>query len=106
MDAILAALDALAEQRRGTPAPPQAPRPVSAGTPPGRPIPAPARPAAQTSAPPSHIEAPAQENRAPVLQGMFADGNSLLRAIIAAEVLGPPVSLKEHSFWNRQPNEP
>jgi hypothetical protein len=37
---------------------------------------------------------------------MFKDGNSLLQAVIAAEVLGPPIALKEHHFWSQQPNEP
>jgi hypothetical protein len=41
----------------------------------------------------------------PLLE-MFQDGNSLVRAVLAAEILGPPVALKEPNFWNQRPNEP
>jgi hypothetical protein len=34
------------------------------------------------------------------------DGNSLLRAIIASEILGPPAALRENHLWTQQPNEP
>jgi hypothetical protein len=45
---------------------------------------------------------------------MFEDGNSLLRAIVASEILGPPVALRdaqdrlvrEHDHWIQPPNEP
>ena len=40
------------------------------------------------------------------LEAMFEDGNSLLRAIVASEILGPPAALKEHHLWNQPPNEP
>ncbi len=33
------------------------------------------------------------------LPEMFRDGNSLVRAIIAAEVLGPPRALGESIYW-------
>ncbi len=33
------------------------------------------------------------------LREMFQDGNSLLRAVIAAEVLGPPRALQESHYW-------
>jgi hypothetical protein len=106
MDVILAAIEAaMNEQQKKTQAPaaqapvpaPVTPRAVA----PQRVAPDPVRPA-QTSPPMQH---PQPVPAAP-LQGMFADGNSLLRAIIAAEVLGPPPSLKEHHFWSLQPNEP
>lgn len=38
---------------------------------------------------------------------MFQDGNSLLRAVIAAEVLGPPRALQESVYWQAsRANEP
>ena len=97
MDAIIAALEALADQRSplaAKAAPPQAaPPPVEA------PKAAP-KPAPKAEAPKPH------RVQAGALQGMFEDGNTLLRAVIASEVLGPPASLRENHFWNRQPNEP
>ncbi len=33
------------------------------------------------------------------LHGFFQDGKSLRRAIIASEIFGPPVALKENSHW-------
>ena len=40
------------------------------------------------------------------LSGLFEDGNSLLRAVVAAELLGPPVALRENPLWQiRRPNE-
>jgi hypothetical protein len=41
------------------------------------------------------------------LQGMFEDGNTLLRAVVASEVLAPPRALRgENALWSLQPNEP
>ncbi|HET9097837.1 MAG TPA: hypothetical protein VFN37_14340 [Candidatus Baltobacteraceae bacterium] len=40
------------------------------------------------------------------LQGMFERGNTLLRAIVASEVLGPPAAFRENHLWTQQPNEP
>lgn len=97
MDAIIAALEALADQRSplaGKAAPPQAaPAPVETPKPAPKAAPKPESPKAV------HVQAGA-------LQGMFEDGNTLLRAVIASEVLGPPASLRENHFWNQQPNEP
>jgi|SRR5579884_2280651 len=108
MDVILAAIDAaLSEQQKKA-------RAAQAPTPPG-PVPPPVQPrvvAPQAAAPapvrPAQVSPPVTEARPQpaLLQGMFADGNSLLRAVIAAEVLGPPSAVKEHHFWNPQPNEP
>ena len=40
------------------------------------------------------------------LSGLFEDGNSLLRAVVAAELLGPPVAMRENQLWQiRRPNE-
>ena len=41
------------------------------------------------------------------LSGLFEDGNSLLRAVVAAELIGPPIALRENPLWQiRRPNEP
>jgi hypothetical protein len=107
VDAILAAIEAaMNEQQKKAeaaqaPARASVPPPVVPQAPPAPPAAAPVRPV-QVSPP---AQAAPQASPA-LLQGMFEDGNSLLRAIIAAEVLGPPSALKEHHFWNRQPNEP
>ena len=94
MDAILAAIDAaLSEQQRKAQAaqttarpgplpPPVAPRAVA---------PPQAKPAVAEPAP--HGAPPAAHAGISPLQGMFSDGNSLLRSIIAAEVLGPCLAL-------------
>ncbi|GAC1656308.1 MAG: hypothetical protein NVS9B12_07950 [Vulcanimicrobiaceae bacterium] len=40
------------------------------------------------------------------LSGLFEDGNSLVRAVVAAELLGPPIALRENQLWQiRRPNE-
>ena len=40
------------------------------------------------------------------LNGLFEDGNSLVRAVVGAEVLGPPIALRENQLWQiRRPNE-
>jgi hypothetical protein len=95
MDAIIAALEALSD--KGKPLPDKATPPTAAPVEVPRPAPKPA----------PKVEAPKpQRVQAGALQGMFEDGNTLLRAVIASEVLGPPASLRENHFWNRQPNEP
>lgn len=42
----------------------------------------------------------------PVIRGMFQGPATLIRAIVAAEVLGPPKSLQEPSIWNPPHSEP
>ncbi|MBV9272054.1 MAG: hypothetical protein JO165_13250 [Candidatus Eremiobacteraeota bacterium] len=37
---------------------------------------------------------------------LFEDGKSIIRALVAAEVLGPPVAMREPSTWSLRPNEP
>jgi hypothetical protein len=125
MDAILAALEALSEQRASQMQRADASRPLLAKP---EPVPGPTPPFAPTAAAPPSVAPPAAAGAPPsrvpaqggvpaqgsVLQGMFEDGNSLLRAVIAAEVLGPPVALRqtyersaeEPHFWKQQPNEP
>jgi hypothetical protein len=82
-------------------------------------------PAASAPAPPAAPAAPAAprkpENAGPrqaaaagPLQAMFEDGNSLLKAIVASEIVGTPIALRdgqgyplwEHRNWNLSPNEP
>jgi hypothetical protein len=41
-----------------------------------------------------------------VLSGLFEDGKGLLRAVVAAEVLAPPLMLREQSNWSPPPNAP
>lgn len=61
--------------------------------------------AAQTPPPP----APAPPVHAGQSDGgllaLFEDGKSLVRALVAAEVLGPPIALREPSLWSQPPNE-
>jgi hypothetical protein len=52
-------------------------------------------------------EARAQVRPSGPLSGLFEDGNSLLRAVVAAELLGPPIALGENPLWQiRRPKEP
>jgi hypothetical protein len=100
VDAIMAALDALqqrADQLQGAPAaaPVQPPRPQSPSAAPPPPEAAPAAHPRQAPARPAGL-----------LHGLFEDGNSLLRAVVAAEVLQPPLALREPALWIQQPNEP
>ena len=41
----------------------------------------------------------------PVFRGMFERG-ALVRAVVAAEVLGPPKALQEQSIWSPRHSEP
>lgn len=96
MDAILAALEALGAQNKPQAAPAPAP-----------PAPAPKKPAPKAVQPQAQEPHPTQQHApAGAFQGLFEDGNTLMRAIVASEVLGPPAALRENHFWNRQPNEP
>jgi hypothetical protein len=96
---LAAALSTVAEPERpkATPAPvtppPVVPRAVT--PPPAAPLPP------QRTTIPTH---PRPE--AGVLRGLFEDRNSLIRAIVAAEVLGPPIALREQSIWSPLHNEP
>jgi len=44
--------------------------------------------------------------QAGVLRGLFEDRKGLVRAVVAAEVLGPPLALREQSIWSPLHNEP
>lgn len=48
---------------------------------------------------------PLHESQGEAVRSMF-EGNNLIRAVIAAEVLGPPRALREHELWSQRPNEP
>lgn len=121
MEGIIAAIEAAQQQQRerelammhptaasavpaaASAAPAAPPATVSAAAPDATPAPATA------AAPAAPQAAPARRKRAYAdvpLQGMFADGNTLLRAVIAGEVLGKPAALRENTHWSLQPNEP
>jgi len=40
------------------------------------------------------------------IRGMFGNGTALVRAVIAAEVLGLPKSQQEHSIWSPRHSDP
>jgi hypothetical protein len=42
----------------------------------------------------------------PIIRGMFQGPTTLVRAIVAAEVLGPPKSVQEPSIWSPRHSEP
>ncbi|HUZ50770.1 MAG TPA: hypothetical protein VMW12_13665 [Candidatus Dormibacteraeota bacterium] len=44
--------------------------------------------------------------RTGVLRGLFEDRRNLVRAVVAMEVLGPPIALREQAPWTLQPSEP
>ena len=68
---------------------------------------APKRAAAPKSTAHDREEAWAHARTSGPLSGLFEDGNSLLRAVVAAELLGPPIALRENPLWQiRRPNEP
>jgi len=97
--ALSAAIENAAEQRQGV-----------AGAPPPREQPpkakrhhAPAAPAEAPPLPAVHASVPKGDGG---LVPLFEDGKSIVRALVAAEVLGPPVALREPSIWSLRPNEP
>ncbi|HTC30101.1 MAG TPA: hypothetical protein VK702_05195 [Candidatus Acidoferrum sp.] len=98
------------------PAPPPPPPPVSAPRyaatafamppvdPPPRPVPPP--PVAAAPAPASFAFAPAARIGTSPIRGMFGGGATLIRAIVAAEVLGPPKAFQEQTIWSPRHSEP
>lgn len=108
MDVFLAALEAALDSKKQAagqgakpPAPPaEDPRAVARRLRAAAPAPAPAPAAATLSTAVAH---PQQSDGG--LLPLFEDGKSLIRAIVAAEVLGPPVALREPSPWSPPPNE-
>ncbi len=108
IDAIFAA--ASSKKPAGGSADSASPRPVGSAAQPLGPIQAasnargvPSRPA-QTAH--DKEEARAAARMSGPLGGLFEDGNSLVRAVVAAELLGPPIALRENQLWQiRRPNE-
>lgn len=91
---ILADLRARAaslEPARTAPEPPLSVRPVAQ---PQRPAEQPPPPSPPPAAVPSHGHRHA-------LQGLFEGGNSLMRAVVAAELLDRPLALRESAPWQR-----
>jgi hypothetical protein len=107
MDTLFSIIEAASDAKKRTTQPvarKSAPsRPVPAAV---APVPAPAPEAGFDELPhldplPGTILAIPAAHRAGGLRGLFEDGNSLVRAVIAAEVLGPPVALREQSHWSQ-----
>jgi hypothetical protein len=80
------------------PVPPVAVRPAAP-----RPVAAP--PAAAAPTPPVHPEMGRPIGTSPI-RGMFEGPATLVRAIVAAEVLGPPKSMQEQTIWSPRHSEP
>jgi len=103
-------LSALQEKNATQPvAPPVLPQsaPVAPPRPDAQDYAAPKRAAAPKSTSHDREEARSQVRSSGPLSGLFEDGNSLLRAVVAAELLGPPIALRENPLWQiRRPNEP
>ena len=71
------------------------------------PAPAPAR--ATPATPPHdpfHAESIQRRPSSGLLGGIFEDKNAILRAVVAAEVLGKPKALQEQSIWSPRHSEP
>jgi hypothetical protein len=105
VDVILAALGALKDQKAQQQLDVTS---AAAAVPPVPAAPPPVAPPSASGTRPKKPQAAAPEAAADGagLQSIFQDGNSLVRAIIASEVLGAPVSLRENHHWNQPPNEP
>lgn len=84
------------------PAPPPPP-PVFAAPPPVLPpvIAPPAPPPAQ----PATFPIAAPVGTSPI-RGMFGGSATVVRAIVASQVLGPPISMQEHTIWSPRHSEP
>jgi hypothetical protein len=82
---------------------PAPPPPVAA--PPTVVVPAPVAPPKIVSAPSLPTPTPAQVGTSPI-RGMFGGSATLVRAIVAAEVLGPPIALQERTIWSPRHSEP
>lgn len=94
---ILAELQARSAARSGAPPiVPQAPAQPSGEQ-------AQTRPRPQPIAPQKPVIVAAAAARGSVLQGLLEDGNSLLRAVVAAELLSLPLALRESTNWQIKP---
>jgi hypothetical protein len=86
------------------PAPTPAPAPRAVA-----PIPAPASataPIPPLPHDPFHTSSIQRRSSSGLLGGIFEDKNSILRAVVAAEVLGKPKALQEQSIWSPRHSEP
>jgi hypothetical protein len=74
---------------------------------PAQPAPAPVPPPI-VAAPPLAPHQPAHVARSGsgAIRGMFEGSATLVRAIVASEVLGPPLALREHTTWSPRRSEP
>jgi hypothetical protein len=68
--------------------------------------PAPPPPAAQPEAPSVFPMSTVRPVGTGLVRGMFEGPATLVRAIVAAEVLGPPKSMQEQSIWSPRHSEP
>jgi hypothetical protein len=75
---------------------PQQPAPPPRPAPPPAPAPPPSSPEPVLS----KVEGPAPK-RGP-LHGLFEGGNSLVRAVVAAELLDRPLALRENAYWQKR----
>jgi len=91
---VLDDLRARTAGREGPSTTPQAP-PVAP-----RAAPAPKAVVTPKPSPPAAV-APSQAYRGP-LQGLFEGGNSLVRAVVAAELLDRPLALRENAHWQKR----
>ena len=73
--------------------------------PPVPPPPVPAPTASAPLAPPTTLPTAARVGTSPI-RGMFGGSATLVRAIVAAEVLGPPIALQERTIWSPRHSEP
>ncbi len=91
---------AVQQAQRAAPRPDVAPIPVAAMRPiPPAQIAAPVAPAPPAPPPPAILHAPVTPHRTGVLKGLFETRKSILRGIVAAEVLGRPKALSEYPYW-------
>ena len=78
------------------------PSAVPPEAPPAQPTRAPvAKPAPPPSPRPQPLPEPLRSQHGP-LQGLFEGGKSLLRAVVAAELLDRPLALRENAHWQKR----
>jgi hypothetical protein len=68
-------------------------------------VPPPVAPPPAPAPPPVAFPAPARLGTS-TIRGMFGGSTTLVRAIVAAEVLGPPIALQERTIWSPRHSEP
>jgi hypothetical protein len=115
---VVSSMRKSAAKNRQRSAPRTIPPPPAAVAPPQRPIaqiafadvpptitlvPAPPQVA---SPPPAPVVAAVRPVGTGLVRGMFEGPATLVRAIVAAEILGPPLSMQEQSIWSPRHKEP